>query len=261
MRFFSQGYCPICEAPREFLAEREDELSDRAAAVWLRIALTCTTCRAPPRERIIAGALQTLCPDWRQKAIHECSPGGWAFSYKLRRECPGYVATQYDPGLPFGSTSSAGGRGVWRNENLEDQGFADASFDIVVTQDVFEHLFHPGQAMREIARTLKPGGLALMTVPVVRGWGQTERRAALVDGTVHHLLDPQYHGNPVGDGRSLVTVDWSYDIGSYLAAASGLSVTVSVVDDLSQGIRDPYNVLIVAKKAAPVMIDAAGAAG
>ena len=92
MRFFSQGYCPICEAPREFLAKREDELSDRAAAVWLRIALTCTTCRAPPRERIIAGALQTLCPDWRQKAIHECSPGGWAFSYKLRRECPGPLA-------------------------------------------------------------------------------------------------------------------------------------------------------------------------
>ncbi len=146
-----------------------------------------------------------------------------------------------------------GPHGRWRNENLEAQTFADACFDVVVTQDVFEHLFHPGRAMREIARTLKPGGVAVMTVPVVRGWNRTERRARLTaSGEVEHLLPEEYHGNPVGNGRSLVTVDWSFHIGTYLARASGLSVTVSTVDDLGNGIRDPWNTLIVAHKGHPV---------
>lgn len=36
--------------------------------------------------------------------------------------------------------------------------FGDAQFDIVVSTAVFEHLYNPFQAAREIARVLKPGG-------------------------------------------------------------------------------------------------------
>lgn len=250
MRVEYQGHCSICEAERSFVAERDTDLDKRWFPNWFREALRCTVCKAPPRERAIADALNKVRPNWRELAIHECSPGGWALSAKIARECKGYVATQYDPSFAFG-TQSPNGR--WRNENLEAQTFDDAVFDIVITQDVFEHLFHPGRAMREIARTLRPGGVAVMTVPVVRGWGATERRARLAaDGSVEHLLPEQYHGNPVGDGRSLVTVDWSYDIGSYLAAASGLSVTVVLVDDMGNAIRDPWNTLIVARKVSAV---------
>jgi hypothetical protein len=62
------------------------------------------------------------------------------------------------------------------------------------------------------------------------------------------LLQPRYHGNPVGDGRSLVTIDWSYDIGAYLSTAGGLSFAVVVLDDMSIGSRDAWNSLLVAKK-------------
>ncbi len=40
-----------------------------------------------------------------------------------------------------------------------------------------------------------------MTVPVVRSFGRTERRARLTGNGVEHLLPEQYHGNPVGNGR------------------------------------------------------------
>ncbi|WP_161851799.1 class I SAM-dependent methyltransferase [Bradyrhizobium sp. CCBAU 051011] len=33
-----------------------------------------------------------------------------------------------------------------RNENVEEQKFEDCSFDLMVTQDVFEHIFHPDKA-------------------------------------------------------------------------------------------------------------------
>jgi hypothetical protein len=245
MRYEVAGFCPICEAKTTFVAEHEQEVAEQWMPHLFRAALCCVKCKGPPRERAIAHVLTKLRPNWRDLAIHESSPGGWAFSYKLRREAPGYVASQYDPTFPFGQMHSTG---LWRNEDLEAQTFGDETFDIVVTQDVFEHLFNPGRAAREICRTLKPGGLCLMTVPVVNHWGTTQRRASLKDGQVVHHLPEQYHGNPVGDGRSLVTVDWSYGIGAYLTAKSGVPFSVLVIDDMSMGIRDPYNTLLVATK-------------
>ena len=41
----------------------------------------------------------------------------------------------------------------------------EASFDGVVCSEVFEHLFEPLQAAREIHRILKPGGVVVATVP------------------------------------------------------------------------------------------------
>jgi SAM-dependent methyltransferase len=239
------GYCPICECDTQFSAVSDKFIPKAYEGAWLRGALRCSKCKSPPRERAIAHFLNKTRPNWRELSIHESSPGGWAFSYKLRRECPNYHASQYDPTFAFGEMHESG---RWRNENLEAQTFQDEVFDIVVTQDVFEHLFHPGRAAREIARTLKPGGLCLMTVPVVNPWGAITRRAELRDGEVHHLLPEQYHGNPVGDGRSLVTVDWSYAIGAYLSAQSGLPFAVHVIDDMSMGIRDSANVVLTAVK-------------
>jgi SAM-dependent methyltransferase len=43
--------------------------------------------------------------------------------------------------------------------------FADASFDKLIISEVLEHLDDDGQAMREIARVLKPGGVCAITVP------------------------------------------------------------------------------------------------
>jgi SAM-dependent methyltransferase len=213
---------------------------------WFRDLLRCTLCRSSPRERAIAHVLNKYRPGWRGLKIHEGSPRGWALSAKLRRECAGYLGTQYDPTVPFGELHVSG---EWRNENLEAQTFDDSLFDIVVTQDVFEHVFFPARAAREIARTLKPGGLCVMTVPVVRGFGASEGRASLTsEGVVHHLPE-QYHGNPVDDGRSLVTVDWGYDIGTYLSAASGISFATMLIADMAIGIRDPNNTILIGTKA------------
>lgn len=51
--------------------------------------------------------------------------------------------------------------------------FANASFDSVVANEVFEHVFNPVQFLSEVARTLKPGGTVLMTMPFV--WDEHEQ--------------------------------------------------------------------------------------
>jgi LPS sulfotransferase NodH len=244
-RFAAEGRCPICEREVRFLATSDKPMPAQLHGRWFRNELRCSHCKSPPRERAIAQVLEEARPGWRGLAIHESSPGGWAFSAKLRRECAGYVPTQFDPSFPFGQMHPSG---RWRNETLEAQTFADESFDIVIAQDVFEHLFDPARAAAEIARTLRPGGLCLMTVPVVRRHEPSQRRAALVAGELRHLLPEQYHGNPVGDGRSLVTVDWGYDIGPYLSAASGLNFALLVLDDMRIGVRDWANVVLAGAK-------------
>ena len=43
--------------------------------------------------------------------------------------------------------------------------YADASFDLIVSCEVIEHVGKPEQMIREMWRVLKPGGVAIMTFP------------------------------------------------------------------------------------------------
>ena len=185
------GYCPICEHPTAF----------EASGPWYRDTLTCPSCRSVVRERALAMVLNDLRPDWRQLAVHEAAPLERAISPKLRSEAPRYVATQYYPQAPFGSMVN----GV-RNENLEAQTFGDGSFDIVITLDVMEHVLHPDRVYAEIFRTLKDGGVYIHTFPIRRDLMESHRRRVelLADGSLRHLEEPEYHGNPVDLTGSLV---------------------------------------------------------
>lgn len=53
----------------------------------------------------------------------------------------------------------------YRLENALSLTFADNAFDLLVCVDVMEHVGKPEQMTREIARVLKPGGLAFITFP------------------------------------------------------------------------------------------------
>jgi SAM-dependent methyltransferase len=199
--------------------------------------------------------LSTRFPCWRSAAIHESSPGWDIVCRRLSAECAAYTASQYDMSVPFGSVV----KGVrmptptHRSENLESQTFDDGIFDIVITLDVFEHIFRPDLAIKEIARTLRPGGATLMTVPIVLKAKKSRRRAIMVDEKIIHLAEPQEHGNPLGGG-ALVTVDWGYDILSYLSHHSGLAFQMVQIDNIDLGIRgDLSEVLIGYKLPLPIL--------
>jgi len=51
--------------------------------------------------------------------------------------------------------------------------FENSSFDSLITNQVFEHVFNPNDFLRELNRVLKPGGLLLLTVPFV--WDEHEQ--------------------------------------------------------------------------------------
>lgn len=49
---------------------------------------------------------------------------------------------------------------------------ADESFDVIICTEVFEHVPYPIEALKEIARILKPGGRLLLTAPLGCGLHQ-----------------------------------------------------------------------------------------
>jgi SAM-dependent methyltransferase len=110
----------------------------------------------------------------------------------------------------------------FRCEDIENQTFADGSLDIVIAQDVMEHIFDPERAYREIWRTLRPGGLYIHSTPMNKSMVTSERCAErLSNRSIHHLTEPFYHGNPIDEGGSLVTFLWGYDLPDLIARWAG----------------------------------------
>lgn len=234
--FSHAGTCPICEKPVQFSAEHG----------WFRDHLLCSGCGSIPRERAIFKVLKDYFPNYAELAIHESSPGNRGTSVKLARECVHYTSSQYFPDCAPGTTHPSGSR----CENLEQLTFPDNSFDIFVTQDVMEHIFHPDKAFKEIGRVLKPGGAHIFTVPLINKTRTTERWASLTpDGSVVHHHPAEYHGNPVDAKGALVTMHWGYDIACYIQEAANTPTVIIQIDDIDKGIRAEYIDVVVSAKA------------
>lgn len=230
----NRGHCPICDRAVTFSARHE----------WLRDYYVCSHCGSIPRERALMAALEMHYPNWRELTIHESSPGNRGVSPRLVRECASYIPSQYMPDGEPGSEMDG-----FRCENLEALTFPDAAVDLHVTQDVLEHVFDPMQVFREIARTLRPGGAHIFTVPLVRKDQPTLQRVRRErDGTITHLAPPEYHCNPVAAEGSLVTFDWGYDIGARIFETCGLYTQWLYIDDLHRGIRAEYIDVLITRK-------------
>ena len=83
-----------------------------------------------------------------------------------------------------------------RRADLTALPFATASFDVVLSSHVLEHIADDGAAINEIARVLRPGGWAVVMVPysptqprsLEIGSGTPEQRAALYGHPYHYRV-------------------------------------------------------------------------
>lgn len=233
--FQNSGYCVNCDQNVTFTAYE----------TWFRDHYLCDNCGSIPRERALMLAIERFYPEWATLAIHESSPAGRGASLKLKQKCQQYVGSHFFPDFPLGETHNSG----WKNENLEAQSFEDESFDLVITQDVMEHIFNPKRAFAEIERTLKPGGAHICTVPLVRKHDCSQVRAQLSkQGEIEYLFPAEYHGNPIDNKGSLVTMHWGYDVCEYIQQACGMQTTIVFIDDIYHGIRAEYIEVLVSRK-------------
>jgi SAM-dependent methyltransferase len=226
------GYCPICSAPTKFVARQ----------YWLRDHYLCERCGSIPRQRALTIVLEELFPNWRELDLHESSPSGPA-SDRLVRECPCYVATYCYPGIAGGTIHNG-----FRCEDLERQTFPDEAFDVVITQEVFEHIFDYRSAFREVMRTVRSGGAHVFTTPKYKHLRKSQDRAIRSNGAIQHLVEPEYHGNPIDSAGSLVTVHYGDDLAEIIWSETRCPTTDYVIREEKTGTIAEFMDVFVTRK-------------
>lgn len=214
------GYCQVCERPTAFLVDRQcgaQQLPHGWLPNW-RERLVCPRCALNNRQRMVAVTAREIILGQRDRRpdvylMEQVTPIYQWLTQNLSQAI--YTGSEYlgpdiSPGKVF--------KGI-RHEDVEHLSFADASFDLIISNDVLEHVADPERALAEAYRVLRRGGRLLLSVPFHLHLAQGVRRAEVRDGELIHLLEPVYHGNPVSDDGSLVFTDFGWDFVEQLRAA------------------------------------------
>ena len=106
---------------------------------------------------------------------------------------------------------------------------------------------NPARAFSEIARTLKPEGAHVFTVP----WyapKPTFIRAAEIGGSIEYFAEKDYHGNPIDEDGALVVTEWGMSLPEFIFKHSGLITTVFVTRDRHMGLAGEFIEVFVSRK-------------
>ncbi len=205
------GWCDLCrQASRftcdwKFAEEKKPNFRER---------LFCKVCGLNVRLRLVVRMIRESLEALKGDATEQRVPR----VYLYEQVTPLYRALSKLDGIDFVGSEYLGhdvAPGTYqdgiRHEDALHLSFPDEDFDLVVSNDVYEHVPDIRRALAEACRVLRPGGALVATLPFHFG-PTTLQRARLVNGAVEHLEPPQYHENPVSDLGSLVFYDFGWDL-------------------------------------------------
>ncbi len=175
--FTTSGFCFVCQKRTQFLSSWElaFNVGGHLEMNW-REHLQCPRCRLNNRMRASVHLLMKIIAPTRESRIYATEQSSPLYIYSL-----------------MGENSSK----KLRHEDLTQLSFPTHSFDVILSFDVLEHIPDYRSAFAECARTLKPTGKMLFSVPFDANSVRDQIRAQLrKDGTIEHLLPPEYHDDP-----------------------------------------------------------------
>jgi SAM-dependent methyltransferase len=176
------------------------------------------------------------------RRAYEMSSYGATHDY-LRRHFSEACFSEYFPGKPLGAMVDD-----VRNEDATQLSFAANQFDVVTSNQVFEHVPDDEGAYAECHRVLKSGGGLIFTVPLY-DTPKTEQIARLsVEGTIEWLGEPEYHDSRLAGPQS-APVFWRHSINDIAerVAEAGFD-SVRIVSVAALGDRSPAQPVIYATK-------------
>lgn len=225
--FAVKGFCVPCEKKVSFLVDMESG-GRRHETGWTpnwRERLECPSCRMNNRQRLIATLVKQMLSARQGQQVYfmeQVTPiYHWASARFREHSLTGseYLGYEYEGGTSV--------RGI-RHEDVENLSFGDEYFDLIVSNDVFEHVPNPAKAFAECARVLKRGGVMLATIPFHNSSDLSVTRARIKSGQLEHILSPAYHGNPISANGSLVFTDFGWDLLDVIKEAGFFDVCMDV---------------------------------
>ena len=204
------GFCPICGRDTVFTKTSKN----------LRETFLCACCRSSSRNRFVAKVLQDLFhvpPPYSLHKLIQMRPdlsvyetASYGPIHDVLKDLKGYIRSEYFYDVPLGSCNKKG----IRCENIEALTFPDGVFNLVISQDVFEHVRLYEKGFQEISRVLKKGGLHVFTVPF-NPFQNTFKRIEVQNNKEIPMAPKVYHGDPVRGG--LVYTDFGMDLPDHLS--------------------------------------------
>lgn len=203
--------CPVCGEESSPVYDFPDLSLRREHRIGvLRETLQCRACYASMRQRALASELlaqvgsRTGNPATSVAALAVAGLRGlqvldtdsFSATCARLRGTAGYRTCSFQPDRAWGAEVAPS----HFNIDLQRIDFPDATFDILLSSDVLEHVRDATAAFSEIHRVLKPGGVHVFTVPYDPSSAENIR---LVDtsGPVDVMLcRPHLHGDPLSAG-------------------------------------------------------------
>ncbi|MDP3982949.1 MAG: class I SAM-dependent methyltransferase [bacterium] len=94
--------------------------------------------------------------------------------------------------------------------NLEEKWpLKNKSFDVVISNQVIEHMVNVDNFIKEIYRTLKPGGYCIISTENLSSWHNIFALILGYQDFSHHILQERHIGNPLAIHYGKKTASWS----------------------------------------------------
>lgn len=186
-----KGICNICDTHVDFVATPKPSIQDErfkfSVNYWQDVKCKCDLNGS---ERAVLRILLEY--HHYQNSLYHVGHFS-TFAKWLQLNMTSVITSQYVPGKESGSVVN----GV-RIEDLTCLSFANDTLSAVICLEILEHIYDYKKALFEIWRTLRQGGMAIFTFPWLGRDIYDHRVRAEVshDGTIFHLLPPEYHGDP-----------------------------------------------------------------
>ncbi|BAY34692.1 type 11 methyltransferase [Nostoc carneum NIES-2107] len=228
------GKCNICGSPTVFLCI--DVFS-------VRNNMYCPFCRSSSRKRHVAKILinevmqtnSTIADVAKNQSLTIYNTDVDDAFYQILHHQNSYICSTFSPEVKPGTEIRPG---VFC-QDLENLTFDNESFDVVITEDVFEHVRNHERGLQEVHRILKVGGYHIFTVPCNFDCATIVRVDTSGKEDIH-LLPPEYHGDRIR-GQILAYRTFGIDIYELLKNI-GFTTKVDFSNYLDQknGIFDSY---------------------
>jgi SAM-dependent methyltransferase len=165
------------------------------------------------RERINLGL--RLLPQGRFGQALEVGYGAGAVLLALAPDVDALhgIDLDADPEVATASLATRGFRATLKRGSVYELPYDSASFDLIVSFSMFEHLAEYSKGLLEIARVLRPGGSFLLGMPAVNKLMEAAFLAIGFKGIDdHHITTPAQVSGAFGDAGLRVTRHSTLDL-------------------------------------------------
>jgi len=181
----------------------------------------CISCGANCTNMALIPVIQGHMQSRKVTSAYELSTYGATLEW-LRRHVPEVTTSEYFSGEPLGAMVNG-----MLNQDVQQLTFPAESFDLVTSNQVFEHVPDDVKGYSECYRVLRPGGALVFSVPM-HDFPETRRIAEIVDGKTI-IYEPEYHDSRLGGPKSALAF-WRHSIHDLSQRVASVGFTAELLD-------------------------------